>query len=37
MRARRTGASEMLPNLKREIDQIAKDKGIDTMEIIGAL
>jgi N utilization substance protein A len=24
-------------NLKREIDQIAKDKGIDTMEIIGAL
>jgi len=27
----------MLPNLKREIDQIAKDKGIDTNEIIGAL
>ncbi len=27
----------MLPNLKREIDQIAKDKGIDSMEIIGAL
>jgi len=27
----------MLVNLKREIDQIAKDKGIDTMEIIGAL
>jgi N utilization substance protein A len=25
------------PNLKREIDQIAKDKGIDTDEIIGAL
>jgi len=24
-------------NLKREIDQIAKDKGIDTTEIIGAL
>ena len=27
----------MLPNLKREIDQIAKDKGIDSDEIIGAL
>ena len=26
-----------LPNLKREIDQIAKDKGIDTNEIIAAL
>ncbi len=25
------------PNLKREIDQIAKDKGIDSDEIIGAL
>ena len=24
-------------NLKREIDQIAKDKGIDIDEIIGAL
>ena len=24
-------------NLKREIDQIAKDKGIDAGEIIGAL
>ena len=24
-------------NLKREIDQIAKDKGIDATEIIGAL
>jgi N utilization substance protein A len=27
----------MLGNLKREIDQIAKDKGIDVDEIIGAL
>ena len=27
----------MLGNLKREIDQIAKDKGIDSKEITGAL
>ncbi len=27
----------MLGNLKREIDQVAKDKGIDAGEIIGAL
>ena len=27
----------MLGNLKREIDQVAKDKGIDSGEIIGAL
>ena len=27
----------LIANLKREIDQIAKDKGIDSNEIIGAL
>ena len=27
----------MLGGLKREIDQVAKDKGIDSKEIIGAL
>ena len=26
-----------LPNLKREIDQIAKDKGIEAEEIVSAL
>src|SRR5262249_57955839 len=36
-RAHRGGGNPMLGSLKREIDQVAKDKGLDSKEIIAAL